>query len=97
MSSIRERLQEGRDRVVRELEENTPVLNICDVMDWIYWTWEKEPFSMPYEWESKKIEQFCKNFQLYLYEESRENFSPYVGADRVSRGRYKGVVLGDLS
>lgn len=32
--------QAGRDRVIEELEKDSPILNICDVMDWIYFTFE---------------------------------------------------------
>ena len=44
-----EELKKGRDIVVEELETPFPILNICDVMDWIYWTFEKKPFAQSWE------------------------------------------------
>ena len=92
-----EELKRGRDIVVEELETTFPILNICDVMDWIYWTFEKKPFSQTWEWESTKVKEFCANFRVYLYEECRENFFPHRGVVEAKERGYRGVILSDLS
>ena len=51
---------DGRNRVITQLEkEEFPILNICDVMDWIYTTFDREAWSMSWEWESEKVKEFC--------------------------------------
>lgn len=91
--------QAGRDRVVEELEKEFSILNICDVMDWIYWTFEpnKEQWEMSYEWECKKVKEFCENFGVLLYERPRSSFFKGEGIQMGLEGGWKGVILSDLS
>lgn len=89
---------EGRNRVIKQLgEEEFPILNICDVMDWIYTTFDKEAWSMSWEWETEKVKEFCHNFEVYLYEKPREAFFKWEGIEEAERGGWKGVILSDLS
>ena len=37
-SNAMDTMLEGRNRTIAELENEFPMLNICDVMDWIYFT-----------------------------------------------------------
>jgi len=90
-------LLEGRNRTIAELENEFPMLNICDVMDWIYFTFGKEAWSMSYEWETQKLLGFCRNFNVYLYEKPRESFFKWEGIEEAEKGRYKGVIFSDLS
>jgi len=87
----------GRNRTITELENPFPILNICDVMDWIYTTFDKEAWSMSYEWECQKLKEFCNNFDVYLYEMPREKFFKWEGIQLAEEGGYKGVILSDLS
>lgn len=88
---------EGRNRTIAELENEFPVLNICDVMDWLYVTFNKEAYSMSYDWETKRLKEFCKNFNVYLYEKPRESFFKWEGIEEAKQRGYKGVILSDLS
>ncbi len=91
-------MEEGKSRVITQLaEEEFPILNICDVMDWIYLTFGKEAWSMSWEEESKYLKQFCDNFQLYLYEKPNEEFFEWEGAEEARLGGYRGVILSNLS
>jgi hypothetical protein len=91
--------QAGRDRVIEELEKPFPILNICDVMDWIYFTFasDMQPWEMPYEWETQKLKEFSSNFGVFLYEQPRENFFPQMGILEAEERGYRGVILSDLS
>ena len=71
--------------------------NICDVMDWIYVTFNKEPFSQTWEWECDKVKEFCENFNLYLYEKPRGSFFKWEGVEEAYGLNKRGVVLSDLS
>ena len=91
-------MEEGKNRVITQLgEEEFPILNICDVMDWIYVTFGKEAWSMSWEWECKKVKEFCDNFGVYLYEKPRDSFFKWEGIEEAEKGGYKGVILSDLS
>ena len=92
-------LLEGRNRTIAELENEFPMLNICDVMDWIYSTFApgKESWEMSYEWETQKVMEFCRNFNVYLYEKPRCSFFKWEGIEEAEKGRYKGVIFSDLS
>ena len=92
-------LLEGRNKTIAELENDFPMLNICDVMDWIYSTFVpgKESWEMSYEWETQKIMEFCRNFNVYLYEKPRCSFFKWEGIEEAQTGRYKGVIFSDLS
>ena len=90
-------LLEGRNRTIAELENDFPMLNICDVMDWIYFTFGKEAWSMSYEWETQKLKEFCRNFNVYLYEKPRCSFFKWEGVEEAEKGNYRGVVFSDLS
>jgi len=87
----------GRFRTINELEKGFPILNICDVMDWIYTTFGKEAYSQSWDWESKRLKEFCENFEVYLYEMPREKFFKWEGIQLAEEGGYKGVILSDLS
>ena len=91
--------QAGRDRVIEELEKESPILNICDVRDWIYYTFEpnKKQWEMPYDWETQKLNEFCNNFGVHLYEKPREDFFPQEGVLEAEARGYRGVILSDLS
>jgi hypothetical protein len=91
------RTQTGRDRVIEELEKPFPILNICDVMDWIYVTFDKEMWSQTWEWECEKVKQFCENFNVYLYEKPRQSFFEWEGIEEAEKGGFKGVIFSDLS
>jgi hypothetical protein len=90
-------LQAGRDRVIEELEKPFPILNICDVMDWIYFTFKQQPHSQSYEWETQKVKEFSQNFGVFLYEKPRSEFFPQVGVLEAEERGYRGVILSDLS
>ena len=83
--------------MIEELEKPFPILNICDVMDWIYDTFNVDYFSMTWEWECEKVKQFCENFNVMLYEQPRESFFEWEGIEQAKKGGYKGVILSDLS
>ena len=85
------------NKTIAELENDFPMLNICDVMDWIYFTCGKEAWSMSYDWETQRLMEFCNNFNVYLYEKPRESFFKWEGIEEAEKGRYKGVVFSDLS
>ena len=91
--------QAGRDRVIEELEKPFPILNICDVMDWIYFTFcpQKNRWDMSYDWESQKLKEFSQNFGMFLYEKPREEFFPQLGILEAEERGYRGVILSDLS
>lgn len=88
---------EGRDRVIAELESEFPVLNICDVCDWLNGTLGIDMMTMDWTEESKHILKFCENFQLYLYEVPAEDFSKFMAIEQAQVLGYKGVVLSSLS
>jgi hypothetical protein len=90
-------LQAGRDRVIEELEKPFPILNICDVMDWIYFTFNKEAYSESYDWETQKLKEFSQNFGVFLYEKPREDYFPQLGVLEAEERGYRGVILSDLS
>jgi hypothetical protein len=90
-------LQAGRDRVIEELEKGFPILNICDVMDWIYFTFKKEAYSESYEWETQKLKEFSQNFGVFLYEKPREDYFPQLGILEAEERGSRGVILSDLS
>ena len=90
-------IEVGRDRTIEGLEKPFPILNICDVMDWIYFTFGKEAWSMSYDWETQRLMEFCNNFNVYLYEKPRESFFKWEGIEEAEKGRYKGVIFSDLS
>jgi len=88
----------GRDRVIDQINSGKfERYNICDVMDWIYVTFNKEAFSQTWEWECVKVKEFCENFNLYLYERPRGDFFPHEGAIEAMAKLKKGVILSDLS
>ena len=91
--------QAGRDRVIEELEKDSPILNICDVMDWIYFTFcpQKNRWDMSYDWESQKVMEFSQNFGMFLYEKPRKEFFPQLGVLEAEERGYRGVILSDLS
>ena len=88
---------EGRDRVIAELESDFPVLNICDVHDWMKATLGIDTLYMDWAEQSKQIMTFCENFRLYLYEVPGEDFSEFVGIEEAKSLGFKGVVLSSLS
>ena len=92
-------IEVGRDRTIEGLEKPFPILNICDVMDWIYYTFEpnKEQWEMPYEWETQKVKEFSQNFGVFLYEKPREDYFPQLGVLEAEERGYRGVILSDLS
>ena len=98
-SNTMDMMLDGRNRTIAELEKDFPMLNICDVMDWVYSTFApgKEIWEMSYEWETQKLMEFCRNFNVYLYEKPRESFFKWEGIEEAEKGRYKGVVFSDLS
>ena len=98
-SKIMDSMSVGRNRVIAELENDFPMLNICDAMDWIYSSFApgKESWEMSYEWETQKMLEFCRNFNVYLYEKPRESFFKWEGIEEAEKGGYKGVVFSDLS
>jgi hypothetical protein len=96
-SNAMDTMLEGRNKTIAELENDFPMLNICDVMDWIYFTFGKEAWSMSYDWETQKLMEFCNNFNVYLYEKPRESFFKWEGIEEAEKGRYKGVIFSDLS
>ncbi len=96
-SNAMDMLLEGRNRTIVELENEFPMLNICDVMDWIYFTFKKEAWSMSYDWETQRLMEFCNNFNVYLYEKPRCSFFKWEGIEEAEKGGYKGVIFSDLS
>ena len=88
---------EGRDRVIAELQSEFPVLNICDVHDWMKATLGIDTLYMDWAEQSKQIMTFCENFRLYLYEVPGEDFSEFVGIEEAKSLGFKGVVLSSLS
>ena len=87
----------GFDRTIKELEKPFPIINICDVMDWIYFTFSQPLYSMGYDWETEKLKEFCNNFGLYLYEKPREDFFEWEGVEEAEEAGRKGVILSNLS
>jgi hypothetical protein len=98
-SNIMDTMLDGRNRTIAELEKDFPMLNICDVMDWIMYTFApgKQSWEMDYEWECQKIKEFCANFQVYLYEKPRESFFKWEGIEEAEKVGYRGVIFSDLS
>jgi hypothetical protein len=98
-SNIMDTMLDGRSRTITELEMDFPMLNICDVMDWIYSTFApgKESWEMSYEWETQKLMEFCRNFNVYLYEKPRESFFKWEGIEEAEKGGFTGVIFSDLS
>ena len=98
-SNTMDTMLDGRNRTIAELEKDFPMLNICDVMDWVYSTFApgKEIWEMSYEWETQKVMEFCRNFNVYLYEKPRCSFFKWEGIEEAEKGRYKGVIFSDLS
>ena len=98
-SNIMDMLLEGRNRVIAELENEFAVLNICDVSDWIMYTFApgKQSWEMDYEWETQHLMTFIRNFNVYLYEKPRESFFEWEGIEEARKGGYRGVILSDLS
>jgi hypothetical protein len=98
-SNIMDTMLDGRNRTITELEMDFPMLNICDVMDWIYSTFApgKESWEMSYEWETQKLMEFCRNFNVYLYEKPRESFFKWEGIEEAEKGGFTGVIFSDLS
>ncbi len=88
---------EGRDRVIAELQSEFPVLNICDVHDWMKATLGIDTLYMDWAEQSEEIMRFCMNFQLYLYEVPGEDFNEYSGMSQAIDLGFKGVVLSSLS
>ena len=88
---------EGRNRVVSELENEFAVLNICDVSDWFKVTMGIDMMFMDWAEESKHIQKFCENFQLYLYEMPGDTFYEWEGIEMAKSKGYKGVILSSLS
>lgn len=88
---------DGRNRVIAELESDFPVLNICDVHDWLDSTLGIDTLYMDWTEQSKHILKFCENFQVYLYEVPGEDFNEYDGIQKAQALGYKGVVLSSLS
>ena len=98
-SNTMDMMLDGRNRTIAELEKDFPMLNICDVMDWVYSTFApgKEIWEMSYEWETQKVMEFCRNFNVYLYEKPRCSFFKWEGIEEAEKGRFKGVIFSDLS
>ena len=98
-SNIMDTMLDGRNRTIVELEKDFPMLNICDVMDWIYSTFApgKQCWEMDYEWETQHLMTFIRNFNVYLYEKPRESFFKWEGIEEAEKGGYKGVIFSDLS
>lgn len=91
-------MEKGRNMVISQLESGEfQKYNICNVMDWIYTTFNTTYMESTYEWECEKLKEFCNNFQLYLYEKPRESFFEWEGVEEAQLGGYKGVILSDLS
>jgi len=85
------------ERIAAQLANEFAVLNICDIMDVIYTKAGKQYWETTYEWECKKVKEFCKKFGVYLYEKPRESFFKWEGIELAQQGGYKGVILSDLS
>ena len=98
-SNTMDMMLNGRNRTIAELEKDFPMLNICDVMDWVYSTFApgKEIWEMSYEWETQKVMEFCRNFNVYLYEKPRESFFKWEGIEEAEKGGFRGVLFSDLS
>jgi ASC-1-like (ASCH) protein len=97
-TEMMESMEQGRNKVIDQINSDKfERYNICDVMDWIYLTFNKEPLSQTWEWECKKVMEFCENFNLHLYEKPREDFFPHEGAIEAMVKNKKGVILSDLS
>ena len=52
---------------------------------------------MSYEWETQKLKEFCRNFNVYLYEKPRESFFKWEGIEEAEKGGFRGVLFSDLS
>ena len=88
----------GRNKVIDQINTGEfQIYNICNVMDWIYTTFNTTYMENGYEWECEKLKEFCNNFGLYLYEKPREDFFEWEGVDEAYKGGHKGVILSDLS
>ena len=88
----------GRNKVIDQINSGEfETYNICDVMDWIYVTFNKEMWSQTWEWECEKVKEFCSNFNLYLYERTREEFFKWEGVEAAYEANKRGVILSNLS
>ncbi len=91
-------MERGRNIVIDQLgSEEFQTYNICNVMDWIYTTFNTTYSDTTYEWETQKLKEFCNNFRLHLYERPRESFFKWEGIEEAQSGGYRGVILSDLS
>ena len=88
----------GRNVVIDQINTGEfQIYNICNVMDWIYTTFNTTYTETTYEWECEKLKQFCNNFGLYLYEKPRESFFEWEGVEEAQKAGRRGVILSDLS
>jgi len=88
----------GRNKVIDQINSGEfETYNICDVMDWIYVTFNKEMWSQTWEWECEKVKEFCENFNLHLYEKPRESFFKWEAVEEASKENKRGVILSNLS
>ena len=88
----------GRNVVIDQINTGEfQIYNICNVMDWIYTTFNTTYAETTYEWECEKLKQFCNNFGLYLYEKPRESFFEWEGVEEAQKAGRRGVILSDLS
>lgn len=88
----------GRNKVIDQINTGDfEIYNICNVMDWIYTTFNTTWADTSYEWECEKLKEFCNNFGLYLYERPREDFFEWEGVEAAQKAGKRGVILSDLS
>jgi len=88
----------GRNKVIDQINTGEfEIYNICNVMDWIYTTFNTTYMETSYEWECEKLKEFCNNFGLYLYEKPREDFFEWEGVEEAQKAGKMGVILSDLS
>jgi len=88
----------GRNKVIDQINTGEfQIYNICNVMDWIYTTFNTTWAETSYEWECEKLKEFCNNFGLYLYEKPREDFFEWEGVEEAQKAGKMGVILSDLS
>ena len=88
----------GRNKVIDQINTGEfEIYNICNVMDWIYTTFNTTYMETSYEWECEKLKEFCNNFGLYLYERPRADFFEWEGVEEAQKAGKMGVILSDLS
>jgi hypothetical protein len=87
--------QAGRDRVLEELEKEFSIINICDAMDWIYFTFHPNG-KQGYNWETERLAEFCKNFGVFLYERTSDVFSAQQGVLEAEARGYRKVILSEI-